>query len=108
MAVTTSSPMYVNFTETFSTAGITYDITGTTAEPVPTSDGSTIFNIEIPNGYSFIEGSLLFKDATTPDPATITTSTPTVSGQTLSFNIAQATTWTTGLCTIQFNVTATI
>jgi hypothetical protein len=108
MAVTTSSPMYVNFSETFSDTGITYNITGTTAEPVPTADGSTIFNIEIPTGYTFTEGSLVFKDATTPDPATVVTTTPTVSGQTLSFSIAQATTWTTGLCTIQFNLTAIV
>ena len=108
MAVNITNPMYVKFIGTFSNTGITYNITGTTADPIPTSDGSTIFNIEIPTGYTFTEGSLVFKDATTPDPATVVTTTPTVSGQTLSFSIAQATTWTTGLCTIQFNLTAIV
>ncbi|MBQ3421331.1 MAG: hypothetical protein IJH34_06615, partial [Romboutsia sp.] len=77
MAVNITNPMYVKFIGTFTQIGTTYNITGTTADPVPTSDGSTIFNIEIPTGYTFTEGSLVFKDATTPDPATVVTTTPT-------------------------------
>ena len=108
MAVTTSSPMYVNFSETFSDTGITYNITGTTADPVPTSDGSTIFNIEIPSGYTYTADTLVFKDgAETPQTiATVVTSEATAT--TLSFYIAQATTWTTGTCTIQFSLTPAV
>ena len=52
MAVNITNPMYVKFIGTFTQIGTTYNITGTTAEPEPTTDGSTIFNVEIPDGYS--------------------------------------------------------
>jgi len=102
MTVNITNPMYVKFIGTFTQIGTTYNITGTTAEPEPTTDGSTIFNVEIPDGYTFTEGSLVFTDA---NKAIVQTTVPTVNGQTLSFSIEKATTWTTGSCTIQFNLT---
>ena len=72
MAINVTSPMYVNFSQAFDTQGITYDITGTTPQAVPTADGSTVFNVEIPTGYSYTADTLVFKDAAVT-PQTIAT-----------------------------------
>lgn len=47
--------------------GYYYDVTGMTAQSKPTPDGSTVFNVIIPAGYTYNEGFLFFLTA---DPHT--------------------------------------
>ena len=108
MAINVASPMYVNFSQAFDTQGITYDITGTTPQAVPTADGSTVFNVEIPTDYTYTADTLVFKDAAATPQTIATVVTSDATATTLSFYIAQATTWTTGTCTIQFGLTPVV
>ena len=108
MAINVASPMYVNFSQAFDTQGITYNVTGTKADPVPTTDGSTAFNVEIPTDYTYTADTLVFKDAAATPQTIATVVTSDATATTLSFYIAQATTWTTGTCTIHFGLTPSV
>jgi hypothetical protein len=85
MAVVFAPKQYVSNVFTLANPGFIYDVTGSVAENKPTTDGSTVFNIDIPAGYNFVTNSFKFYNNTTQAEITATVTTPVTGKITATF-----------------------
>lgn len=87
--------------------GYYYDVTGMTAQNKPTPDGSTVFNVTIPAGYTYNEGFQFFLTAAPNTPVSNVTVDDTTTPGTLivtcasTSNLAASTAYT-----MSFNLAA--
>lgn len=76
MAAVFKAKEYVSNVFTLANPGYIYDVTGSAAENKPTDDNSTVFNIDIPSGYTYVNDSFKFYNNTTKAEITAAVTTP--------------------------------
>ena len=73
---TVSIPKYISDSVALSALGYIYDVSGLTATDKPAPTGTTVLNITIPAGYTFVTGTFKFSalnDFSTTISGTVTT-----------------------------------